>query len=364
MRRGFWLELGSSGESLGPMSWPRAILTWVLGAVCLLGVERAAYADRAPCSPGLGIDWTFRASSPAVAPAQVRAGRVFLASQEGAIHVVSARGKFLWTYTVEGGLPWGIDVDARGHAYVAGSTGVLYELSERGTVTWTNHSFLRPSGRAVRSALGLLFVAAGRVLNVSPTHPSAGWGVDMGAEIVSGPLTDEQGRAWLVTRNGILHRVKTSFFHARYSLPEAVPGVVLGVTPVVTVLQGQRLSVYDQDGTLAFSHDGVRSASTTGDLQVGFDRTVTWLEPKTGLSLGTQRLADTVSDAPLLVAGVAYVPTEQGVVHVLTADGHQEFCKVASAPLFTPTLNPATGEILVTAGNGNLAAIRFRRRSR
>jgi outer membrane protein assembly factor BamB len=362
------------------MQWHRAVRLLALWACCSVATGVGpAQAASAPCSPGLSIDWTFRAGSPAPAAAQVRGERVFLASQEGAVHALTARGKFLWTYTVEGGLPWGLDADVNGRVYAATALGALYALSEFGAVTWTERSFVRPTGRAVRSELGLLFIPSGRVLSASPTNPGTGWGIDLGSPIASGPVGDKLGRVWLTTRDGTLHRVKNSFFHKRFKLTSSEPAILLGVSPVVSVLQGQQLSVYNQDGALLFARDGVRQAAVTGDFVVGVDQTVSWLEPSSGRVLATEPFTETVSDAPVVGAGIAYVPTEAGVVYALTPDRAPESCVVAAAPLFTPALlnsarftselsarsrDPMTSDIVVTAGNGSLAAIRHRGRAR
>jgi hypothetical protein len=361
----------------------------------------------------LGDQWVhveqrFHAGAPISAgPLVTASGHLFLGSHDGTLHGLSPGGGFLWSYTVEGALVTALTSDGT-RIYAASSFGKFYAIAEDGGPRWVFSSPVTPDTPLVYSSRRLVFFGQRDSLFSVSVRAGLIWRAALSAPIADGPLVDLQGRAWLVTTDGRLHRIQSPGVRKSFVLPKAQDYQIVGLprealashetpqgTPMATApsastptgsIDGQTILVrvghallgLDVEGRELFRVEGVQYASpVTGQAWVGVSAESSPLSAGGRLAVATRiddrtetsqlvwyqgarrhravQLPHRVSAPPLVDGEFVFVPGAQGELTVQRASDPYS-CQLGAAPLFQPVKDPQ-GRVWIASGDGRLFAI-------
>lgn len=341
-----------------------------LGALLSVSFPEEAHA-LAPCvSEPLGDHWVhvsqrFHAGAPLSArPLVTAAGNVFVGTHDGYLHALSSQGAFLWSYTVEGALLNALASDGA-RVYAASSLGKIYSLGEDGHPIWTFLSPITPDTGLVYSSKKLVFFGERDSLYAVSTRAGLLWQAPLFAKIADGPRVDAQGRAWVITQDGKLHRIQSPGVRRGFSLPQAADYSIVRLSgqpqPSTTALVrvGHSVIALDAEGLQQFRVEGVQHASPAAGQSwvavttIAGRSELAWYEGS--LQQRSAQLEHTAGAPPLVDADWVFVVGPRGelTVHHL---GAQFSCRLGAAPLFQP-VSDGFGGVWIAAGDGNLFAL-------
>lgn len=316
----------------------------------------AVPAPRAPAEAGDPVPaplWTFHSGAPLRAPAGLGEGGIAVGSADGYVHALRPDGAYRWSFTVKGAVIAQPLVDARGGVYVATSRRQLHALTPRGTLGFS----VTLAGVALDpvrwSQAGELLIATREGTAYAITRS----GVVRAAAALREPLTAAplplRSGGWLV--GGSAGRVFT-FDGRRVSRHRPVRGPVLRLVP-------------QADGYVGLGSEGVfTAAGATGvaaaELGCGPERVIVVAADG---AVGTWRgqaaewfatIETPPSAAPACARdGRAFVPTVTGTLAVVAPAGPVRRYALGSAALFTPLVDEAGGQLIVSAADGQTTAL-------
>ncbi len=325
----------------------------------------------APCTEGLTVDWRFNAAAPVVEPPAVsNDGWIVLGSVDGYVHALSSQGRFQWSYTLDSA-PSGIALGDDDRTYALSREGVLHVMLPSGGYQWGGRlpAGMLPTGALAHSERGVVFVPS--ELNLYAFSAASGlmWRTFVGSPITSGPLVSPDGDAWVGTRTGRVMRIRSPKQHTGFTTPTKAEvllayaendWVLARTTP--STAQPELVS-YGAAGNVRWRRSDVARVSADGRLLRGSGRRRslwTWIEPATGRVVAERELALEDSARPARFGNFAVVPTNSGRVYLFGEEGAVEWCQVSTAPLLEARVRREAGQVIAAAGDGWIAAVRFR----
>lgn len=334
-----------------------------------LGAPGSALAS-ARCTERLTMDWRFNAAAPLTDSAAVSAdGWVVVSSVDGYVHALDSAGHFQWSYTLDAPA-YGIAMGADARTYALSQEGVLHVMLPSGQFHWGGRlpSGMLPTGLPAHSERGVVYVPS--ELNLYAFSASSGlmWRAFVGSAITSGPLVDPDGDAW-VTARGRVVRLRSPQQRSEFGVAKDAPArlVFAGRQQVLLQINEQAkppaLVAYDVRGKQRWRRENVAGSSDAGHVVRGFGKSAaqwSWLDPETGHVLGERELDLDVAGPPAELDQFAVVPTNAGRVYVFDDAGSVEWCQVSTAPLLSARVHHASGRVIASAGDGWVAALRFR----
>ena len=346
---------------LGRLQRALSVLLMVWATASLQPAHAHACTEIAlPDSP-LEREWTFRAASPlSAAPAVTASGQAYVVTHEGYLHALSASGGFLWSYTVDGALLSGPQADEQGRVYVVSTAGFVYGIQANGNPHWVFQSPVLPRTPLSYSPRKLVYFASGSFLYAISSGRGVLWRALLPGPVLAGPVSDPEGRAWVITDGGMLHVIGKPWARTQGLLPGADEYQILETGEGGgLILAGLELVQVDAAGKPRWSFRGVRQAAAIGQGAVAVTddqpERLLWLEE--GEPVRAVSLAGLASASPRVVGRRVFVPGADGQLHVVS-NGAVASCQVAHAPLFTPV--HVAGRLWVAAGDGVLTTFSLR----
>ncbi len=346
----------------------RRFLQALGGASALLCQGAWAYTG-AVCEPGLFRRWRFHAGAPLCGPAAISAsGRVAVASVEGYLHGLAPDGAFLWSYTVDGSLGSGVHLAGKERFVAATSTSRIYLLASDGRPFWVFGAPATPESVCVDVDKGVLFFTKAKGLYAVSNRAGVLWSLNLGALPVSELSVDRQGRAWVVTADSLLHRVRTPYFHKSVSLvgefPETANPRIVGFCDGGTLVLGARelLCVDLADGVRWRCPKVDAAAAVSGKREVAVvgDGHVAWLDAASGERVGQAQAS--IAGPPTWTGLAAhgdwvFCTSNDGRLAVSTRHGKSRHCRLSYAALWSPTVDARRRQVVVSAGDGEVSAV-------
>ena len=346
-----------------------------MSAPSVVVAPTAAVASSEPAASGLeatdadrvdragGIEWRFNAgSSIHASPAVAADGTVYVGTGDGYVQGVGRDGSLRWSYTVEGAVAWSPIIDAADHVIVATTAQRLYSISPSGLIAWE----VRPPVHVATDLLlapswGFVFGGTDGSLWAYSAHASALWHTPIGGTI-TGALAARGARTVVGRSDGQLWLLDGASKRWGAKLGGRIRGapVILGDGSVVA-LSGTALVRLDSHGNVVFRLEGIDSFGArkggflaidpTGALvAIAEDGTVTPHVP----------LPVKASAAPVEVTPeVACIAAETGELLFVGPGALVRRVAIARAALHRPVLDAARGRVVVAAGSGTVAAVKF-----
>ncbi|HVJ19375.1 MAG TPA: PQQ-binding-like beta-propeller repeat protein, partial [Polyangiaceae bacterium] len=306
----------------------------------------AAAPRHAPEPVALAPLWTFHAGAPLRAGAGVGKGGIGVGSGDGYVHALRADGAYRWSFTVKGAVVATPLVDARGAVYVATSSRKLHALTPAGTLGWS----VTLAGVAIDalrwSKDGEMLIATREGIAYAITTS----GVVKAAAALKEPLTTPplplpSGR-WLVggERGHVF-----SFDGWRVSQERPVTSPVLALAPRAEGYAGLSAAGLFWPGQSPEQRARQLGCGPERVLVAGEDGAIGWLD---GNAVGWVGTVGELSAAPACSRdGRALLPLASGALVVL-AGAEQRRYSLGSAALFTPTIDEARGQVVVSSADG------------
>jgi hypothetical protein len=307
-------------------------------------------------------DWSFHTGSPlSGAPVSSLDGRVYVAANEGYIHALSSDGGFLWSYTVAGGLASPLQLDESGRVYAASAIGYLYALNPSGAPHWVFQLPVEPATPLSYSSRKLLYFASSGFFYGVSARRGVLWNAYLSSPVVAGPLSDAQGRAWLITRDGTLHIFSKPALRIERRLPPATQYRLSSVSNEgAAIIADSTLLQVNGEGVVRFEASGFEFATLVDDTLVGIRNhkaeapfgleSSELVVMKAGYPEPPIRLGFKAAAAPAVEGDIVVVSGERGEFAVVSGDRFST-CQVSSSPLLTPVID-SERRILVAAGDG------------
>lgn len=340
-----------------------------LVSLWVLGLPANAFAS-ARCTERLTMDWRFNAAAPLTDSAAVSAdGWVVVSSVDGYVHALDASGHFQWSYTLDAPA-YGIAMGADARTYALSREGVLHVMLPSGQFHWGGRlpSGMLPTGLPAHSERGVVYVPS--ELNLYAFSASSGlmWRAFVGSPITSGPLVDPDGDAWVTARGRVL-RIRSPQQRSEFGVAKDAGTKLVSAGRSRVLLQVNErdkppaLVAYDVHGKQRWRRENVAASSDAGHIVRGAGGAAaqwTWLASETGRVLGERELDLDVAASPAEFDRFAVVPTNAGRVYVFDDTGSVEWCQVSTAPLLSARVHQKSGRVIAAAGDGWVAAVRFR----
>jgi outer membrane protein assembly factor BamB len=318
------------------------------------------------CEGGLYRAWSFQAGAAVSAAAVVTSsGQVTVATHEGTLHSVAADGGFLWSYTVGGTLLAGVHV-THGDRFIAGDTlsGVT-AIGADGRPHWVFRAPTAIERTAVDPTRGLFFYTRGRGLYALSSRAGLLWSVNLRAHVLSPLAVDDAGAVWILTADDRLHRLRTPYFHDAWPVDGwHEPELLALIDGAALVLDRGRLSVIGEGGRARFVVTDVETAAVLD----GADGAELVVHPRGGgfVWLNAKGVERARMSAPRFPGAKlratqdqVFVAGSDGTLSAFARSGAKGRCRVSSAPLMTPQLDTKRERLVVTAGDGQVAAVSF-----
>jgi outer membrane protein assembly factor BamB len=368
-----WARWKASSQTFGlvrAQRWPAAKVWLAIAAFVASSWSRSGFGS-APCTERLTVDWRFNAAAPILEPPAVSSrGWVVVGSVDGYVHALDSRGLFQWSYTLDAP-PFGVTVGADGRTYALSREGVLHVMLPSGQYQWGGRlpAGMLPTGTPAHSEHGVVFVPSELNLYAFSAGSGLMWRTFVGSPITSGPLVSPDGDAWVGTRSGRVMRIRSPKQHAEFTTPNHAEASLVYVENDWVLAQTPRaknsmaLVAYDSRGQERWSRADVARVSGDGQVLRGSGAKSSlwaWIEPATGRVLGERELELDDSAAPARFGKYAVVPTNSGRVYLFGEAGSVEWCQVSTAPLLRAHVRRESGHVIAAAGDGWVAAIRFR----
>lgn len=349
--------------------WPEAA-TWLTALSVASSWSREGFAS-APCTERLTIDWRFNAAAPILEPPSVSGrGWVVVGSVDGYVHALDSRGLFQWSYTLDAP-PVGITVGADGRTYALSREGVLHVMLPSGQYHWGGRlpTGMLPTGLPAHSDRGIVYVPSELNLYAFSAGSGLMWRTFVGSPITSGPLVSPDGDAWVGTRRGRIMRIRSPKQHTEFDTPSQVEASLVYAANDWVLAQsaqtggGTSLVAYEVDGRERWRRADVARVSSDGHVFHGSgvrSSLWAWLDPGSGKVLAERELELDDSAPPSRFGRYAVVPTNSGRVYLFGEEGTIEWCQVSAAPLLQARVRSESGQVIAAAGDGWVAALRFR----
>lgn len=308
----------------------------------------------------LSVDWRFRAGSTVHVPPVVGSdGTAYVGTSDGSLEAVGPDGVLRWSVTLEGAVIWAPVKDGSGRLYVATAGQRIHSFLPSGARGWVLRSPVAVATDPVVAPWGLLFGAADGSIWAVSSRGAALWHADVGQPISASPGV--RGRRIVIgtaAGDALFFDGAEKRFAARLGATIRCPPAVLEDGSAV-VLAGSSVLRLDSHGAVLWRRDGfdwlgadgdgIYAASEQGEL-VRFAGDGT---PARSIHVGVS-----ISAPPVVGGdGSVFVPADSGDVVLVRTDGSLRVVRVAAAPLHRPVLDPSRRRLLVTAGDGTLAAL-------
>jgi hypothetical protein len=217
-----------------------------------------------------------------------------------------------------------------------------------------------PTGRVAHSERGFVFIPSNLNLYAMALSSGVMWRAFIGSPIISGPVIDPHGDAWVVAHNGEVHHIETQSKRAKFTLTADSTSRIVAVTSDrVFVLDSTGLTARTRAGEVSWMLQNVEQV--TADLRVvQLGSNWVWIDEK-GKPKASRELDLHVSAQATHAKGLVYVPASDGRLYVFGPEGTVEWCQVAHAPLLSPHVLGARGAVVVASGDGWLVGIHSRR---
>jgi len=299
--------------------------------------------------------WSFHAGAPLRAPAGVGEGGIAVGSSDGYVHALRPDGAYRWSFTVKGAIVASPLVDSRGAVYVVTDWRRLYALTPAGTLGWTLPLAGVPLDPVRWSKGGELLIATRQGVAYAITRG----GVVKAAAALREPLTAPplplpSGR-WLV---GGERGTVFTLDEWRVSRERPVSSPILKLVPSVTgyvglseeglFLPGGALKDHAQHLGRCGPERAVVASRTGGIGEVVGSGVAWWINDFT----------EPLSAAPSCLGdGRALLPLASGTLGVIEPPRQVKLHPLGSSALFTPTLDEARGQLLVSSADGRVVAL-------
>lgn len=317
--------------------------------------ESPASTTRAVPARSPRVLWRFHAGAPSAAPPAVdAAGRVAIGTTEGKLHLVAASGAFQWTHTFVGPVVGSPVFDPAGVAYAASEAGRLYAVQPDGTLKWVFKAPVSIDSGVALEGDRLFFSGRDHHLYAVSTRGGVRLRAALGATGTAPPVAAD-GRVVVPTSAGVV--LIESFHRRRAQLGAVLESPVVGAQRIYLVAD-ERLVALDPKAEPLWSVAAVRfvSGDERGLLALGKDRTLRWLD-EAGREQWRVRLPLAPS-APATRAGdMVAVATGDGTLLLVDRGGVSARLDLADAPLERPVYDAPRNRLIVSAGEGSLAAV-------
>lgn len=305
------------------------------------------------------VAWRFRsATSLSGAPAVSPAGPVYVASVEGFLHALDARGAYRWSFGLEG-MPIGAPaVDRAGQVYVATTAQRLYAFKPDGRLSWLHRARTRFATPPVWAAPGLLYyVGRDRNLYSLPGWGGAAQSQWLGAD-VDVPLAS--------VGDGLVAvgMVSTEAQVFRRAAPLGL--IELADEPAQPLLGGKEywyavtrvgLAAFDVTTRSLEWTAPARRAALSADqrlLLLEVEGELVWFTPESWRERHRVRLSGEASGPPVVAnSGVALVPMMSGELLVIDPQsGRRARVDVGPGPVWPPVWREASQHVTAAAAGG------------
>ncbi len=327
-------------------------------------VDSGGFANKqpppAPARSFWGTRWCFGAGAPMTNPPALGAeGQVYLATDEGYVHGLSAGGGFEWSYTMKGAAVAGPVVLPDATVVVATSVRLLYALRPNGTRLWVLRVPEPIATPMAVSAKGtLVFGAAEHVVYAVSRHGGIVWRIPLKSKITTGPRVHEDGTVFIGTESGVVSWISP----ARRTLWPSPSVDRLAAGP-----EGEPFQLWLASGQV-FSSNGAMSPKADlrflrrlpgGGLLGTRGKQLIWLG-QGGSEESTSELdADPSADpAPGLEPEEAYIPTSDGTILRARRGGQAvEYARLGYSPVSELLVDRPRQRLLAAAGEGRVCAV-------
>lgn len=292
-------------------------------------------------APGGKVAWAFKTENRFLAGALVHEGIVYVPGMDGFLYALDARtGKLKWKY--EAGEPLATTpVLAGSRVLVASESDTLFAVDiETGKWAW-QYRRDPPSGFTIHDVSaplvkdGTVYVgfADGYVVALDAESGTAKWekslagGATEFLDVDTTPVVDEAGRLYVASYQGGLYALSAETGDMEWST--AVQGLValLARGEIVIAVGDGRVDAYlAETGRLLWSHNlgeraGRAPVLARGMLLVPNQRSLLFMDPRTGQSQLAWNPGEGVSAAPRVVGSTAYVLSNNGYLYALRLQG-------------------------------------------
>jgi outer membrane protein assembly factor BamB len=292
-------------------------------------------------------------------PAVAGDGTAYIGTSDGSLEAIGPDGVLRWSVTFEGSVAWAPILDDTGRVYVATTAQKIHSFLPSGVRGWVLRAPVHIATDPVLSVWGLLFGGSdGSLWAVSP-RGFALWHSEIKEPLSVGPGV--HGRRIVVgTVNG-----DAVFFDGASKRFGAQLGGRVRCPPVVfrdgsaALLAGTSLYRLDPRAAVVWRRDGIDWIGSEGDDVYAVSDQGELIRFSTdGAATRHVPLGAPASGPPAVdPSGAVFVPADSGEIVVIRADGSTTAVKIANAPLYRPTTDPARRRLVVTAGDGTLAAV-------
>jgi outer membrane protein assembly factor BamB len=293
-------------------------------------------------------------------PAVGTDGTVYVGTGSGYLIAIGPAGVLEWSYTVEGAIAWAPVVDRVGRIYVATTAQRLYSFQPNGSLGWQSRTPSHIAGElALSGASGVLFGGTDGNVWAYSEHGTPLWHAEVRAPVTAGPVFTGNHFAVgtasgdALELEGTIHRRVVPIGDACDAIVRASPDGSL------VVVAGGALIGVSAAGSVQFRRDDVAFAVAADSGYLAVDRSGALLRlSSSGALVSSIALGAQASAAPVLApSGAVYVAGVAGSLAVVPPGGVPRWVPIAHAALHRPVVDQPRRRVLVTAGDGMVAAL-------
>ena len=288
------------------------------------------------------LAWQFKSGNRFYAGATVDEGLVFVPGTDGVLYALDAKtGETKWKYAAGEALATA-PVLTRDFVLVASQSDTLFAVRRAsGELAWlyrrdppTGFTIHRSSAPTVRGDAAWVGFSDGTLVSLDVTDGSVRWeralapgGGGQFMDVDTAPALDEAGHVYAASYSGGLYALDAETGDVVWnSVAQGITSVLVH-GDVVVATGDDRLDAYlGQSGKLLWSQTlqeraGLEPVLVKGMLLVPAQRSLLFVDPRTGRSRLAWNPGDGISATPRVVGGKLYVLSNNGYLYALRLDG-------------------------------------------